>query len=342
MEEKLSAVFEHWTGMALLLVLSMQLAAWLWYRHRLGRYRLSQAWPARRLGLAVAGAGLGVWEWQPASGKLYWSPAVFGFYGLAPSTHIDIEQWKSCLPQEAALRLEQQLRRGMAEWVELELELPFRQLKITGRWVYEGRRWRLIGLQQDVSASSGQLRQMSRQAYQDRLTGLPNRSAMVEQLAAFCRPGQGGALLFLDLDGFKAVNDELGHDAGDALLQAVAERLGHSLRLCDRVYRLGGDEFVVWLTVVSDSRAAASRVATLIIQRLEEPFELGGRQCRISTSLGIALCPADGDTPETLLKAADQAMYRAKRAGKGRYAWAGEGESTSAGGQLQAEKIAPD
>ncbi|WP_158260064.1 GGDEF domain-containing protein [Zobellella endophytica] len=339
-----SARVWQWIVALLLLSVVLLLLALALYRRRFTHYRRRQGWQARRLGLAVSKAGLGLWEWLPATGKLYWSPSLYELYGLEPGTAIDAEQWKACLMPEDREHLDALLRRGMATEVQLELGLPAplsRRLEVTGTWVYEQRCWRLIGLQQDRTKVHGHLRRMSRQAYQDRLTGLPNRGAMTEQLAAYCRQAQPGALIFLDLDGFKAVNDHFGHDAGDALLLAVAERLSHSLRLCDRVYRLGGDEFVVWLAVDEDPRLAAARVAALIIDRLEEPFGLDGQRCCISTSLGIALYPADAGTPEALLRLADQAMYRAKRAGKGCYMWAGDSnESISAAMSKTSEKTA--
>ena len=119
----------------------------------------------------------------------------------------------------------------------------------------------------------------------------------------------------LDLDGFKAVNDVHGHETGDALLQAVGRRFQRCVRESDTVARMGGDEFVVLLTEVRDAEAA-SVVAGKILAALDEPFLLGGRECRVGASIGICISPEDGDDMETLLGRADAAMYESKANGK--------------------------
>ena len=159
-------------------------------------------------------------------------------------------------------------------------------------------------------------------ALEDSLTGLPNRLSLNEQIEQaierFEASGQHFALLFLDLDGFKKVNDSLGHDAGDDLLVQVARRLREAVHETDTVARLGGDEFVVLLRDV-EGEAAPQNIATDIITRLVEPFLLTATEGHIGTSIGISLCPAHGRNRETLLKAADEAMYAAKSAGRGRW-----------------------
>ncbi|WP_300453924.1 PAS-domain containing protein [Accumulibacter sp.] len=159
-------------------------------------------------------------------------------------------------------------------------------------------------------------------ALQDALTGLPNRlklNEMVEQALERAAAGrQAMALLFLDLDGFKKVNDSLGHDAGDELLKQVAATLNATVRQTDIVARLGGDEFVILLhDVVSDK--IPGTIAEGIVRTLAQPFALRQGEARIGVSVGIALYPQHGNTREVLLKAADEAMYAAKQAGRG--AW---------------------
>lgn len=298
------------------------------YRQAWRGARQRRRWQEERASLALAGAGLGVWEWRPEARQLYWSPAVFGFYGLEARAEVTLEQWLACLAPEQAAALNHWLGqcRPDASGTELTLTLPRGgRLRLTGTWLNEHRQWRLVGMQQDITHADTELRRMSRQAYLDRLTGLPNRNALLGELEQRCRESQPGVLVFLDLDGFKAVNDRHGHEVGDALLLAVAERLSHTLRLCDRIYRLGGDEFVIWLQLdTPDDIRAAERVAGLVIRRLGTPFQLTQVQCRISSSLGLARYPADGDQPGVLLNLADQAMYQAKRSGKGCFVWAGE------------------
>ncbi len=165
-------------------------------------------------------------------------------------------------------------------------------------------------------------------ALHDNLTGLPNRLSFndhvelaIERAAAH---GQRFALLFLDLDGFKKVNDSLGHDAGDRLLVTVAAELKAAVRETDVVARLGGDEFVVLLHDI-ESAATATEIAADVVGRLAAPFDLGGAAAHIGTSVGIALHPEHGACRESLLKAADQAMYAAKAAGRGTWRVAAPG-----------------
>jgi diguanylate cyclase (GGDEF)-like protein len=159
-------------------------------------------------------------------------------------------------------------------------------------------------------------------AHHDDLTGLPNRALLSErlqrELAHARRNDRQLALLFLDLDRFKSVNDSVGHEGGDHLLRLVADRLHACVREGDTVARLGGDEFVVLLTDL-DSALPAAKLAKEIVALLSQPFEIGGNDCFISVSIGVAVFPGDGATAEELLKHADIAMYRAKNSGRGRF-----------------------
>lgn len=159
-------------------------------------------------------------------------------------------------------------------------------------------------------------------ALQDTLTGLPNRLNLNDQfeqaLERSARADLQFALMFLDLDGFKKVNDSFGHDIGDILLQNVAKLLKLAVRETDVVARLGGDEFVVLLHDVPD-QATIAMVANKIIQTIAEPSQIHGADIQIGVSIGIALFPRDGKTREALMKVADQAMYDAKSHGKGSY-----------------------
>jgi diguanylate cyclase (GGDEF)-like protein len=169
-------------------------------------------------------------------------------------------------------------------------------------------------------------------ALYDGLTGLPNRLNFTDHLEQAIEraqaSGQHFALLFLDLDGFKQVNDRLGHDMGDELLVRVAVQLKNAVRETDVVARLGGDEFVVLLHDVESAHAdIPETVAADIVGRLAVPFRLGiaGTEAHIGASIGIALYPGHGDNREDLLKAADDAMYAAKAAGRGTWCRAGTG-----------------
>jgi diguanylate cyclase (GGDEF)-like protein/PAS domain S-box-containing protein len=158
-----------------------------------------------------------------------------------------------------------------------------------------------------------------RLALYDALTDLPNRTLLLERLgqliASTAREERKVAVLFLDLDGFKAVNDTQGHEVGDEVLRAVASRLTRLVRKTDTVARLGGDEFVVLLDNPA-SIEEVQRIAGLVVTSVSEPIVCGDVQTQIGTSIGIALHPVDGRTATELLKAADVAMYEAKAAGK--------------------------
>jgi diguanylate cyclase (GGDEF)-like protein len=163
---------------------------------------------------------------------------------------------------------------------------------------------------------------LAHEASHDALTELPNRRRFTEQLERMCGRGRAGDLisvLFLDLDGFKDVNDRYGHDVGNNLLVAVAARLRSCVRPGDIVARMGGDEFTILLTRL-ESVAPAVEVAERIGQMLQEPFILGGNETRISTSIGIAIAAADDADPADLVRRADVAMYRAKSQGKAGWA----------------------
>ncbi|MFN6462655.1 MAG: CHASE2 domain-containing protein [Nostoc sp. DedVER02] len=162
-------------------------------------------------------------------------------------------------------------------------------------------------------------------AYHDPLTGLSNRKFFAEQLYESLNWAQHNnlllGLLFIDLDGFKQVNDTLGHETGDRLLMTIAERLSNSLRASDTVSRLGGDEFTIILRAIPNVQIAA-KVAEKILGSITKPIVLDGYAIRISASIGISVYPYNSQDSETLIKQADAAMYRAKHLGKNRYEFA--------------------
>ncbi len=163
---------------------------------------------------------------------------------------------------------------------------------------------------------------LQHQASHDRLTGLPNRMLFDERLSLALahthRYGEILAVVFLDLDNFKTINDTLGHAVGDRLLQIVAERLRGCLRPEDVLARWGGDEFTLLLSPIGNAEDTA-KIATKILDTLNAPLKLEGQELHIKASLGIALAPYDGEDAETLLKNADAAMYRAKQQGRNNY-----------------------
>jgi diguanylate cyclase (GGDEF)-like protein/PAS domain S-box-containing protein len=162
-------------------------------------------------------------------------------------------------------------------------------------------------------------------AYNDPLTGLSNRKFFHEQLYESINWAQNNnlmfALLFIDLDGFKKVNDTLGHDMGDRLLIVIAQRLTNSLRASDVVSRLGGDEFTIILRFINNTKLITN-IAAKILSIITEPIILDGHLTQVSASIGISIYPLNGENSETLIKQADQAMYEAKHLGKNRYEFA--------------------
>jgi diguanylate cyclase (GGDEF)-like protein len=161
------------------------------------------------------------------------------------------------------------------------------------------------------------LDKLNHQAWTDALTGLPNRALLRDRLASVVarahRYDSIAGVLFIDLDGFKQVNDSIGHAGGDLLLRRVAERLQSAVRVCDTVARLGGDEFVVALENLGHP-ADAEAVADCIRARIEHPFRIRGQAVQISASIGIALLGVHADDVDGLLRHADSRMYEAKRA----------------------------
>ena len=177
---------------------------------------------------------------------------------------------------------------------------------------------------------------LRQQAQFDYLTGLPNRNLFQDRLSRATllsqRNKDAGALMFIDLDRFKWINDTLGHEAGDQVLVQVAERLQSCVRKSDTVARLGGDEFTVILQNLNDG-ALAARIAGNIIHALADPFDLGGKKVSVSGSVGITIFPQDASDMMELLDHADSAMYQAKKAGRNAYRFYAP-ESNPATGEL--------
>ncbi|MCP5007698.1 MAG: diguanylate cyclase [Planctomycetes bacterium] len=164
--------------------------------------------------------------------------------------------------------------------------------------------------------------EMHHMAHHDRLTGLPNRQLFLDILskavARADRDGKRVAVLFLDLDGFKSINDTLGHSMGDLLLKAVAKRLQECIRESDLVARVGGDEFIIIIDSVHLVKDVTS-ISQKIVAEISRSYVLDGNEIFITTSIGISLYPDDSSDMETLVKSADFAMYVAKRLGKNNY-----------------------
>lgn len=231
-------------------------------------------------------------------------------------------------PQVFLHATEQVLRQG--EWSgELQQSTQDgRTLDVEGHWTLvhndAGEVESILAINSDIGPRKANEREIQRLAYFDALTGLPNRAQFMQRmgqaLATAQRQCQGGALLFIDLDNFKTLNDTLGHDQGDLLLRSVAQRLSGCVRSVDLVARLGGDEFVVLLEQIGAQPLTlaehAHKVGEKILSVLSQPYALSGHQYRSTPSIGLALFDGTPTTVGELLKHADLAMYQAKMAGR--------------------------
>lgn len=167
--------------------------------------------------------------------------------------------------------------------------------------------------------------EMQHLANHDVLTGLPNRRLLQDRLdahiAAAGKDGLSLAVMYMDLDGFKKVNDTIGHDAGDELLQSVARRLKAAIRSSDTVARIGGDEFIVVVPEL-DGPATVAQIAGTLVDAISKPYSIKGRTISVSASIGISVCPDNGTSSAELMNIADQALNQAKNSGKNRYRFA--------------------
>jgi len=287
-----------------------------------------------RYALAAIGTNDGLWDWDLTTARVYYSPrwkALLGYEEdeIGDSTH----DWFSRIHPDDVQILQHMITHHHASRnAHFEVELRMRHYDGEERWmlcrgttVYDeqGAPQRMAGSISDISQRKRVEAQLRHSAYHDALTGLPNRSLLLDRLDQAIQrardvPGHEFALLFLDLDRFKTVNDSLGHLTGDLLLISIARRLQSIVRRSDTVARLGGDEFVILLDHIADERDV-TRMAQRIEEILREPFNLDGHEVFTSGSIGISMGVGRYEQPEDLLRDADLAMYRAKVLGRGRH-----------------------
>ncbi|MGE0758052.1 MAG: putative bifunctional diguanylate cyclase/phosphodiesterase [Pirellulaceae bacterium] len=306
-----------------------RLATHIGLRRSLHALRLSE----ERYALAAKGANDGLWDWDIVHDTLYLSPRWKEMLGYGEDEIGDSPtEWFSRIhadDRERFLTLVNKSRWERESQVDQEMRMRHRDGSY--RWM-NCRGILLPDASGRPARMSGSLTDITQGKVGDSLTGLPNRLLFLERLARVCdrrrRLGKGYfAVLFLDLDNFKLVNDSLGHQVGDSLLTAVAARLEKCVRACDvvskrnttcTVARLGGDEFTVLLNDLSapdDAQAVADR----IIAAFAEPFLLAGNEVTAGVSIGIAFSGESDQSPEDLLREADTAMYYAKSDGRGRF-----------------------
>ena len=284
--------------------------------------------------LAIEGARDGVWDWNIVTGEVSYSRRWKEILGYGEDDIANrLDEWEQRIHpddrQNALANLRSSVN-GQAYYSEHRLRCQ----DGSWRWVLAraevvardgaGKPTRMTGTLSDISQKKASDELVWYHASFDSLTGLPNRRLFRDRLAHEVRKahrnGTQVALLFIDLDRFKDVNDFLGHDAGDLLLRQAGERLLACVRETDTVSRPGGDEFTVILADLTGD-THVENVARKLIDTVTAPFRLKEGVAHISASIGITLYPADGDDPEDLIRNADQAMYAAKAAGRNRFSY---------------------
>ncbi len=301
-------------------------------RYAIERQRADEALreSEERYALAVAGAHDGLWDWDLRTDRVYFSPRWKSILGHAEDEIGDrIDEWFKRVHPDDVGGLKSALSAHLAEGTE-HFEYEHRVLNSEGQelWVLcrglvvrdeNGDGYRAAGSLTDISQRKHAEAQLLHDAMHDALTGLPNRSLYLDRLNValrqFRRDGRKAfAVLFLDLDRFKTINDSLGHTVGDKLLVGISRRLERYLRPGDTLARLGGDEFAILLNGI-DGVSDVTHVAGRIHELLEREFKIAGHVVYTSASVGIAIGSRHYKRPEEILRDADLAMYRAKRAG---------------------------
>lgn len=287
-----------------------------------------------RYALAAAGTNEGLWDWDLKTQELYFSPRWKSMLGYGETDLANVPStWFSRIHPEDRDRVQAELAAHL-EGRDHPFESEHRVLHADGsyRWMLsrgvavrdpDGRAYRMAGSQADITSRKQAEAQLLHDAFHDRLTGLANRALFLDRLNHVMNrsqrhPEEHFAVLFLDLDRFKLINDSLGHGIGDQLLVAIARRLEASLRTIDTVARLGGDEFVILLEDVADT-SEVIQIAERIQADLCIPFNISGREVYTTASMGITLGSLNYRRPEEMLRDADTAMYRAKAQGKACY-----------------------
>ena len=293
------------------------------------------------LSLTISAASLGLWDWNLQAGTVSGDERWRTMRGLPPAAESEAEpaaamattQWTSGIAPDDIDRINAELARHAANpATPFDATWRVTQPGETPRWVRNlgkivahdgaGRPERMLGVAIDVTPQREQELLLQRMALFDALTGLPNRVLLARKLQECMAQarGQGTQLgvAYLDLDGFKPVNDRLGHGAGDRLLVVVAGRLTRALRPLDTVARLGGDEFVILMPEL-ESVQACEQMLRQVMDSVSAPYTLDTERVVVTASIGFTVFPQDAADADALLRHADQAMYAAKQAGRNRF-----------------------
>jgi len=273
-------------------------------------------------------ASEGIWLLDNRTRTIYVNRRMAGLLGMTPSEMLGETIFHFMGPQ-ARIEAEKNFkmnRIGMGE----KIDLCLRRKDGSEIWTIfssnlledeDGKFMGLLGVITDITGRKSAEKEMLRKSQHDLLTGLPNRILLADRLeqaiARSQRSGAGIAVVFIDLDKFKPINDAFGHEAGDSVLREVAHRLSGRLRHVDTLARYGGDEFVIILQDLDDDREAVV-LAETFLEILRHPIIVAGKECAVGASIGISLYPKDGSSSEELIRRADVAMYAAKEEGGGK------------------------
>lgn len=288
----------------------------------------------KRFQLALSNSKGAVWELDTQSGTLTTTPSwpsLLGFNGSKEQN--DKSFWLESIHKDDTERVSSACQALFSKQSQtIDIEYRIRDSEENWKWyLTQGQQdpdysksGAIIGTHTDITQLKENEQLITEMAFYDPLTELPNRRLLIERLkeeiSLTHRQGNTGALMFLDLDNFKMINDSLGHDAGDELLIEVARRLKRVIRESDMAARLGGDEFVVLLGQLDYDMSLSARnvekVAQTLLTEINKPYNIKEQALYVTPSIGITLFPAEDDTPGILLKQADAAMYRAKESGK--------------------------
>ncbi|MCB9481208.1 MAG: PAS domain S-box protein [Desulfobacteraceae bacterium] len=295
-----------------------------------------------RLDLALEGANVGLWDWYVQTGEAVFDNrwAEMAGYELAELEPVSIKTWIDlCHPEDflvSSIALNEHFS-GKTDFYEAELRMKHKN----GEWIWvlergrvvdrdiQGNPLRITGTHIDITARKKTEEMIRHLANHDALTGLPTLRlakdrACIANKRAF-RYEKMTAYMFVDLDGFKLVNDTFGHEAGDALLKEIASRLMSAIRKSDTAARIGGDEFLIIITEI-DSLEPVVDISKKLIKKVSEPFLFNDNPLNVGCSIGISIYPKNGNDIEYLIKQADAAMYSIKKNGKNNFAFAADNE----------------
>jgi diguanylate cyclase (GGDEF)-like protein/PAS domain S-box-containing protein len=285
-----------------------------------------------RLRLAMDAAQMGMWYWEAETDRFTYSDGLNTLWGRpADAPLADYRKLQEQLHREDRELFDATLRHAIKQGTDFSVDYRVVWADGSEHWITnrgqvhrgrDGRAQRVIGVAMDITDRKIAEQRIAHMAHHDALTGLPNRVLLRDRIqqaiAQAHRNASQLAVLFIDLDRFKTINDSLGHQLGDRLLQSVASRILVCVREGDTVSRVGGDEFVIVIPEI-ESSSDASSVAAKILEVLASAFHLHGNDLHVAASIGISLYPSDGSDAETLMRNADTAMYHAKDSGRGNF-----------------------